>query len=122
MTVVMLLLAGTFHAQLADDEPRTRLRILVPDDAFVFVQKERMKATGGERVVESPTLTAGQRYTYEISVIHAGTEVSREVSFEPGQTLDIDFRPDFARTPSPPPVPTWKPLRPEWLPRRAWRA
>ena len=125
--VLALLAAGT-PAACAADAPvgadRARFRILVPDDAFVFVARERMKATGRERVYDSPRLERGRRYTYEISVIHEGREVAREVGFEPGRTVEVDFRPDFLRLErqSRPYRKPHKPIRPEWLPGRVWRA
>src|SRR5258706_510394 len=76
---------------------RARLRILVPADAFVFVARDRMTSTGGVRIYESPPLQRGRRYAYEISVIHEGREVAREVGFEPGRTVEVDFRVDFER-------------------------
>lgn len=121
VTVLMLLLAGTLPNQIAEETPRTHIRILVPEESFVFVQKEKMKSTGMERIFESPALMAGQSYTYEISVIHAGREVSRQVRFEAGQRVEIDFRAEFEKVSSAPPQPTLKPIRPEWLPRRVWR-
>jgi uncharacterized protein (TIGR03000 family) len=121
MALVMLLMAGTLTAPTTEESTRGRLRILVPEDAFVFVAKEKMTSTGSERLFESPPLKAGTRYTYEISVIHEGREVVREVRFEAGRTVEVDFRGEFEKLTTAPTSP-FKPIRPEWLPRRVWRA
>jgi uncharacterized protein (TIGR03000 family) len=120
MTLAVLVLA-TLPAQVTDDATRGRFRVLVPEEAFVFVAKEKMTSTGGERLFESPALVPGRRYRYEISVIHDGREVVCEVRFEAGSTVEVDFRPEFQKVTSAPPRPV-KPIRPEWLPGRVWRA
>jgi hypothetical protein len=54
--------------------------------------------------------------------------VAREVTFEAGRgpPVEVDFRADFERlereTRAEPNRKPYKPIRPEWLPRRAWRA
>src|SRR5437773_213765 len=103
---VVLLVSGVAGTPVVlgaeEGRMRVQLRILVPDDAFVFVARERMKSTGPDRLYESPLLSGGKRYTYEISVIHEGHEVTREVSFQAGGTVEIDFRPDFLEIDSTP--------------------
>lgn len=121
MTLVVLLMAGTLNGTTTESPSKGRLRILVPDEAFVFVAKTKMNSTGGERLYESPPLLAGMKYTYEISVIHEGREVVREVRFEAGSTVEVDFRKEFEQMTTAPGTP-FKPLRPEWLPKRVWRA
>ncbi|MFO0844126.1 MAG: TIGR03000 domain-containing protein [Gemmataceae bacterium] len=120
MTMAVLLLVAV-PAHTADDPPCARFRVLVPDGAFVFVAKEKMTSTGDERLFESPPLEAGRKYSYEISVIHEGREATCEVRFEAGSTVEVDFRPEFQKVTSAPPRPL-KPIRPEWLPGRVWRA
>jgi uncharacterized protein (TIGR03000 family) len=121
MTLVVLLMAGTLNAKADEAKPKGRLRILVPEEAFVFVAKQKLTSTGTERLVESPPLRAGGRYSYEVSVIHEGREVVREVRFVAGRTVEVDFRPDFAKVTAAPANP-FKPIRPEWLPKRVYRA
>lgn len=118
--VLGLLVAGTPQVQGSET---TRFRVLVPENAFVFVAKERMASTGAERLFESPPLEMGRRYVYEISVIHEGQEVVRQVRFQPGRTVVVDFREDcekLGQSPTPP-GPPWKPFRQEWLPKRVYR-
>ncbi len=119
-----LAVAGAAEARGSEAARPARFRILVPEDAFVFVGRERMRATGEERHFQSPPLSPGRRYSYEISVIHEGQEVVRTVRFEPGRTVVVDFREEIERLGSPatPPAPTRKPIRPVWLPGRVWRA
>jgi uncharacterized protein (TIGR03000 family) len=121
MTLAVLLVVATVPAQATDDVTRGRFRVLVPDEAFVFVAEERMTSTGGERLFESPPLPPGRRYKYQISVIHDGREVVMVVGFEPGTTVEVDFRAEFQKVTSAPGRP-FKPIRPEWLPGRVWRA
>jgi uncharacterized protein (TIGR03000 family) len=121
--LIGLLFSETLQAR-SPESVRTQLRILVPDEAFVFVARERMKATGTERLFESPPLRPGRRYTYEISVIHEGQEIVRLVRFEAGSQVEVDFREACEKLSTPatlPPRP-FKPIRPEWLPRRVYRA
>jgi uncharacterized protein (TIGR03000 family) len=120
MTLAVMLLAA-LPAQAPDDPTRGRIRVLVPDEAFVFVAGERMSSTGGERLFESPALVPGRRYKYAVSVIHDGREVSLEVGFEPGATVEVDLRAEFRKVTGAPPRP-FKPIRPQWLPGRVWRA
>lgn len=118
VAVVVVALLAALPAR-ADDGPQ-RFRLLVPDEAFVFIGRERMKSVGDDRLFVSPPLRAGMQYTYEFTVIHEGRVVAREVRFEPGVTIEVDFRKEFEKgaTLAQP----FKPLRPEWLPRRVWRA
>lgn len=125
--LLALLVAGMLQVRADGERVRTRFHIFVPDDAFVFVARERMHSGGSTRIFESPPLLPGRRYIYEISVIYAGLEVSREVIFEAGRTVEIDFRPAFEKLlQRPTETPRYrrpvKPIRPEWLPRRVWRA
>jgi uncharacterized protein (TIGR03000 family) len=121
--LLVLVMAGTSEAR-GEGIDRTLFRILVPEDAFVFVACERMQSTGPERYFESPALQPGRRYCYVISVIHEGQEVVRRVRFEAGGTVIVDFRDDCERLTRPDTAPTrpYKPIRPVWLPGRVYRA
>src|SRR5262245_43856241 len=119
--VGLLLVAGALQAAEGQDLASARFRILVPKDAYVFVERSRMKSTGDERLFESPPVQKGRLYTYEISVIHEGKEVVREVRFTAGRTIEVDFRKEFENLVPPPAsgqTRPYKPIRPEWLPRR----
>jgi uncharacterized protein (TIGR03000 family) len=124
VALLVLVAVGATPSQGSEAGKRARFRILVPEEAFVFVARERMQATGTVRLFESPPLRQGRRYTYEISVIHEGREVVRTVRFEPGRTVEVDFRKELEKL-SDGTGPTGKPLkpiRPVWLPGRVWRA
>jgi uncharacterized protein (TIGR03000 family) len=124
VALLALVVVGAAEVRGSEVSPRrARLRILVPEDAFVFVDRERMRATGEVRLFESPPLKQGLRYSYEISVIHEGQEVVRTVRFQAGRTVEVDFRQEIEKLSEPTsPGRTLKPIRPEWLPRRVWRA
>lgn len=119
---VVLLVAGMLDTPGHAKEARGRLRLLVPEKAFVFVAGTRMTSTGSERIFESPLLPSDRQYRYEISVIFEGCEIVREVIFQPGKTVEVDFREAFQKLSSPPLPSPFKPLRREWLPGRVWRA
>src|SRR5262245_52674170 len=117
--LLVLLVAGTGVIGAAEAMVQ-RFRILVPEEAFVFIVRSKMKSTGTERVFESPALKPGRKYTYEISVIYEGQEVVRQVRFEPGaRTIDVDFHPELEKlSQTGKPASPFKPVRPEWLPKR----
>ncbi len=121
MTPLLVLLTGSLPTQIPSDPTRCQFRILVPEEAFVFIAGERMRSTGSERLFESPSLRPGKKYIYEISVIHEGREVVRQIKFEAGTLVEVDFRPEF-QTMTNAPTPAIKPIRPQWLPGRVWRA
>ncbi|MFM7152273.1 MAG: TIGR03000 domain-containing protein [Gemmataceae bacterium] len=117
---LVLLMAGMLSAQSPNSSVESRFRILVPDDAYVFVAGEKMASNGTERIFLSPRLEAGKSYRYLISVIHEGQEVRQEVEFVAGQDLEIDFLKVLRQRPSTPRDNPFKPIRREWLPGRIW--
>ena len=126
LSVAVLVLAVTVAPQVraGDAGAVARFRILVPEDAYVFVERERMRSEGEQRVFVSPPLEKGRRYTYEFSVIHEGQEVVRTVRFEAGRTVEVDFRGEIqklSQTAEPAGRPL-RPIRPVWLPKRVWVA
>ena len=124
VAMLVLVVAAVPDARGKEAGARTHFRILVPEEAYVFVDRQRMKSEGEERVFVSPQLETGRRYTYEISVIHEGQEVVRTVGFEAGRTVEVDFRGEIlklSQTSQPTGRPL-KPIRPLWLPRRVWLA
>lgn len=122
--LLVVVAVGAAPARGSEAGKRARFRILVPEEAFVFVARERMQATGAVRLFESPPLRPGRRYTYEISVIHEGREVVRTVRFEAGRTVEVDFRKEIEKLSggAGPAGRPFRPIRPVWLPGRVWRA
>jgi len=105
-----------------EETATTKFRILVPESAVVLIDGEKMRSTGPERVFNAPALAAGRTYRYEFRVRHEGQEVVRLVRFEPGRAVEVDFRPDFRKSPMTPELQNWRrPIRPlGWLPRRVF--
>jgi uncharacterized protein (TIGR03000 family) len=65
-------------------------------DAIVWIAGKRMTQSGTDRTFATPTLTAGRTYSYEIRAqwTTASGQLAnqtRTVSFQPGQTVTVDF-------------------------------
>ena len=72
------------------------IRVIVPDpQARVWFDGNSTSQTGTDRLFNSPSLTIGSTYNYQIraSWMQGGKEVSQErtVSVTPGQTTVVDF-------------------------------
>jgi uncharacterized protein (TIGR03000 family) len=105
---LVLLLAGWAQASSTDGTTtttttttRTIIRIYVPAKAEVFVGEARTRSKGEERVFISPPLVAGQRYSYEVRVVHEGRTVKQTVRFTGGGKVEVDFRPELRKPPPP---------------------
>jgi serine/threonine-protein kinase len=85
-------------------QPAT-VRIQVPADAILDFDGHKTMQVGPERVLVTPPLTPGKRYTYRIKASwqDAGKPVVREetVSLEAGQTIRLDWRPVVVVPPLP---------------------
>jgi uncharacterized protein (TIGR03000 family) len=94
------------------------LQLMVPADADVFVDGQKISQTGATREIVTPALQPGTRYTYKISVRYAdaqGKQIddTREISFQANDWFSIDFtRAAPPRAPAaPPPQPLPNQLR-----------
>ena len=76
---------------------KARIRIVVPtSDARVWIESALTQKTGLERQFMTPSLEAGQRYTYTIKATwkdQSGQEIRREkeVSIQAGQEAVVKF-------------------------------
>jgi uncharacterized protein (TIGR03000 family) len=78
------------------------LRIFVPEDAKIWIQGEATKQQGPVRFFESPELTPGMQYTYDIRAqwTEGGKllEKTKRVPLHAGDRLTVSF----TQTPAPP--------------------
>jgi uncharacterized protein (TIGR03000 family) len=83
-----------YYAPQAPDNT-ARLRILVPDNAKVWVGGQETGQTGSEREFGSPPLTPDKAYTYEVKArwMENGepVEQTRKVRVHANQTTTVDF-------------------------------
>jgi uncharacterized protein (TIGR03000 family) len=83
------------------------LDIRVPSSAEVFVNGEKISATGTMRTFTSDNLTAGQTYEYKVKAkwTENGKEMSRErtVKAVPGQRTAVDLTRSNQPSPGQPP-------------------
>src|SRR5687767_12107508 len=109
--------AGAMADRASAQDTAARFRILVPEEAIIYVSGERMRSRGEDRLFESPPLTAGRAYSYEFKAVWQGKEIVREVRFVPGRTVEVDFRPDFGKVQpaEEPPGSPYRRIRP-WVP------
>ena len=86
--------SGTYTAAPAADEA-ARMTVRVPSDAQVWFQNQPMKQQGPVRYYQSPQLTPGQDYTYDIRAQwrEGGRVVSRtrHVDVQAGSNVNVDF-------------------------------
>lgn len=79
------------------DGSTAQIAVHVPaENAIVWIAGQRMSQPGTDRNFVTPPLTAGRTYSYEIRAqwtTAAGqlASQSRTVSFQPGQTVNVDF-------------------------------
>jgi uncharacterized protein (TIGR03000 family) len=89
------------------------LDIRVPSSAEVFVNGEKISATGTMRTFTSDNLTAGQTYEYKVKAkwTENGKEMSRErtVKAVPGQRTSVDLT--RSTQPSPGQAPQGEPIK-----------
>jgi len=71
------------------------VRVHVPANAELWFDGVKTTQTGADRVFESPPLTAGKAYTYDIKArwMQDGKEVvqTRSINVQPGQPVAVDF-------------------------------
>lgn len=69
--------------------------VRVPTDARVWIDDNSTRSTGPERSFETPTLTAGKTYRYDIKArwLQDGkpVDVTRSVDVRPGERSVVDF-------------------------------
>jgi uncharacterized protein (TIGR03000 family) len=76
----------------AVDNRAALLRLQVPADAKVWLDGTQMNSTGEFRSYISPSLTAGQNYSYQIRVQTSTGEQTRNVPVRSGDRITLDFR------------------------------
>ncbi len=86
---------GARSQAAADNE--ARLRVIVPADAKVWFDGHETKQTGSVRFFESPALTPGHEYSYDVKAQwrdQNGKEVTRtrHVDVRPNERTTVDFR------------------------------
>jgi uncharacterized protein (TIGR03000 family) len=83
------------NAGSTPDSTPARLTVKVPADAEVWFDGTKTKTTGSVREYQSPPLTPGSQYSYEIQARwnENGHEVTQtqHVSFAPGRHVDVNF-------------------------------
>jgi uncharacterized protein (TIGR03000 family) len=94
----------------APTDDRARLQILVPADAEVWFNGSPTTQRGGQRVFESPVLTPGHDYQYEIRAKWADNgrvvDRTRTVIVHANALVGLDFsRAELIGAPVPVPVP-----------------
>ncbi|HEV3255482.1 MAG TPA: TIGR03000 domain-containing protein [Gemmataceae bacterium] len=86
-------------------EPVAYLEVQVPADAQIWLEGAKTKQTGTSRLFVSPSLNAGEEYTYEVRVrwTQDGREVEQvqQVAVHAGDRLHLTF----PATPKPEPLP-----------------
>ncbi len=99
------------------------LQLIVPANAEVFVDGQKIAQSGTTREIVSPPVKAGTRYTYKISVRYTDPQGkpmndTRDITFQANDWFSIDFTrpaPPMAPPPQPvqpqPPMPLPNPLR-----------
>jgi uncharacterized protein (TIGR03000 family) len=92
---VVLGAALTAAAAQVGGEQAARLTVLVPADAQVEFDGEKMTAGGEKRTFRTPAIPVGKTYTYTLTVTSGGKTVSRKISFSAGGDNTYDLRGDF---------------------------
>jgi uncharacterized protein (TIGR03000 family) len=70
--------------------------VLVPADAQVEINGAKTTSTGGKRVYETPPLSAGPEYKYDLKMTSGGKTVTREVWVRAGGKNTFDLTGAFA--------------------------
>ena len=83
---------GAYSQPAAAPDNTARIRVIVPADARVWFGNTATRQTGQVRRFESPRLTPGQEYTYEVTA--RWTENSKELT----QTRTIPVWPNSSAT------------------------
>jgi uncharacterized protein (TIGR03000 family) len=82
-------------APAQDQATTAQVTVLVPEDAEVFFDGERMTQTGTERSFVTPPLAEGMNYRYDIrarwTVEGTPVEQTRRVSVRAGASVRVDF-------------------------------
>jgi len=86
----------SYGAYVPARDNEARLRVVVPADAKVWVDGKATQQTGAVRSFESPPLTPGKQYSYDIKAQWRdsnGKEVtrSRRVDVRANAAVDVDF-------------------------------
>jgi uncharacterized protein (TIGR03000 family) len=87
--------AGTAQPAAAQTDNRARVNVSVPADAEITFNGAKTTSTGSVRKFQSPPLTPGKQYSYEVQArwIENGKEVTQtqEVQVTAGANLDVRF-------------------------------
>src|SRR5262249_15129203 len=67
------------------------LNITVPPDAEGWINDTKTAVTGAFRQFESPPLTPGKNFVYQIRVKMGGNELTRDVTVHAGDVVNLDF-------------------------------
>lgn len=92
-------------------QPTTQARITVrlPAEARLYVDDVLHKSTGTERVLTTPALEPGSRYSYmlkaEVTANGLTQTATRKVTFQAGEQPTVDFTQMFKPTPKDEPAP-----------------
>jgi uncharacterized protein (TIGR03000 family) len=82
---------------LEPSDSRARFALTVPDNAVVYMNRQRMTMTGTVRHYVTPQLEPGREYRYPVRVEVVRNGVTYAANAEPqvqaGQTIDLIFKP-----------------------------
>lgn len=95
--VCLIAFGGAARPALGQSSRKTViLEVLLPDDAALFIEGKKTKATGPTRTFESPPLPPG-KYTYTVEAILPGPKglqtITRHIDVRPGDFESLDLRP-----------------------------
>jgi uncharacterized protein (TIGR03000 family) len=86
--------SDAYHLATAEVDNRVHLRVTVPADAKIWMDDTQTTSTGPVRAFDSPPLTPGKRYTYEVRArwTENGHEVTQTQSIPVTAGAEIDVR------------------------------
>jgi uncharacterized protein (TIGR03000 family) len=85
----------SYSAATADPDTRAQITVSVPADAEIWINDVKMTVTGSVREYQSPALTPGMRYAYDVRArwTEDGHEVtqSQPVDVTAGAHVNVQF-------------------------------
>lgn len=85
------------RAERAPAQPATIRLTVDPPDGEVWLDEQRVPKEGAVRVLVTPPLTPGRRYSYQVKARWGTTERQWTLEVAPGQTSTLTLRPDGGR-------------------------
>jgi len=84
---------GSKGAVTISQDTAAKFTVRVPADAKLYIDGELCPLTSEVRTFNSPALTAGKKYQYTLEMVRDGgkKKESRQVNFEAGSTVEVDF-------------------------------